>query len=78
MERVRRKTALAEAYARRCPPRCTSRIEQLKKLYADEVVRSPVAGSLSATVPSVGNAYRPGEKMLTVYSGESYVLQPRH
>lgn len=49
-------------------------IEQLKKLYANGVVRSPVTGSIGATVPLVGNVYRPGEPILSIYSGEPYVL----
>jgi multidrug resistance efflux pump len=49
-------------------------IAKLKALYADGVVRSPVSGSIGASVPSVGNVYRPGEPILSIYSGDPYVL----
>jgi multidrug resistance efflux pump len=49
-------------------------ISKLQDVYADGVVKSPVAGSIGATVPAVGNVYRAGDPILTVYSGESYVL----
>jgi hypothetical protein len=43
-------------------------------LYDDGVVRSPVGGSIGASVPLVGNVYRPGEPILSIYSGDPYVL----
>ena len=49
-------------------------IAKLKGLYADGVVRSPVSGSIGASVPLVGNVYRPGEPILSIYSGDPYVL----
>lgn len=49
-------------------------IAELQELYADGIMRSPAAGSIGASVPSVGNVYRPGEPILSVYSGEPYVL----
>lgn len=49
-------------------------IAKLKTLYADGLVKSPVRGFIGANVPSVGNVYRPGEAMLSVYSGAPYVL----
>jgi multidrug resistance efflux pump len=49
-------------------------IEKLKQLYGDGIARSPVSGSIGASVPFVGNVYRAGEPILTVYSGEPYVL----
>lgn len=49
-------------------------ISKVEALYADGTVRSPVSGSIGATVPSVGNVYRPGEPILSVYSGKPYVL----
>lgn len=49
-------------------------IGKLKGLYADGVVRSPVSGSIGAAIPAVGNVYRPGEPMLSIYSGDPYVL----
>ena len=49
-------------------------IAKLKGLYSDGVVRSPVSGSIGAVIPSVGNVYRPGEPILSIYSGAPYVL----
>src|SRR6185295_8201333 len=49
-------------------------LAKLKALYANGVVRSPVSGSIGASVPSVGNVYRPGEPILSIYSGDPYVL----
>ena len=49
-------------------------IAKLKALYSDGIVRSPVSGSIGAIVPSVGNVYRPGEPILSIYSGDPYVL----
>lgn len=49
-------------------------ISKVEALYADGVVRSPVSGAIGATVPSIGNVYLPGEPMLSVNSGEPYVL----
>lgn len=46
----------------------------LQKLYANGVVQAPVSGAVGATVPSVGNVYRPGEPLLTIYWGEPFVL----
>ncbi|MFZ2018532.1 MAG: hypothetical protein WAU90_07650, partial [Methyloceanibacter sp.] len=49
-------------------------IAKLKALYSDGIVQSPVSGSIGAIVPSVGNVYRPGEPILSIYSGDPYVL----
>jgi len=49
-------------------------IAKLKGLYADGIVRSPVSGSIGASVPFVGNVYRPGEPILSIYAGGPYVL----
>lgn len=49
-------------------------ISKVEALYDNGTVRSPVNGSIGATVPSVGNVYRPGEPILSVYSGKPYVL----
>ncbi len=49
-------------------------IAKLKALYSDGLVHSPVSGSIGASVPSVGNVYRPGEPILSIYSGDPYVL----
>ena len=49
-------------------------IAKLKALYSDGIVQSPVSGSIGASIPSVGNVYRPGEPILSIYSGDPYVL----
>ncbi len=46
----------------------------LEKLYANGLVRAPVSGAVGAIVPFVGNVYRPGEAMLSIYWGAPYVL----
>lgn len=48
--------------------------QDLQKLYANGLVTAPVSGAVGATVPFVGNVYRPGEPMLSIYWGEPYVL----
>ena len=47
---------------------------KLKALYSDGFVHSPVSGSIGAVIPAVGNVYRPGEPLLSIYSGDPYVL----
>lgn len=51
-----------------------STFEDLQKIYAKGLVRAPLGGAVGATVPFVGNVYRPGEPMLSIYWGEPYVL----
>jgi multidrug resistance efflux pump len=46
----------------------------LQAQYADGVVRAPISGSVGASVPAIGNVYRTGEPILSIYSGEPYVL----
>ena len=46
----------------------------LTRHYAAGSVYSPVTGSIGAVVPLVGHVYRPGEPMLSIYSGDPYVL----
>jgi hypothetical protein len=48
--------------------------KDLQKLYANGLVGAPISGAVGATVPFVGNVYRPGEPMLSIYWGEPYVL----
>lgn len=49
-------------------------LANLQALYSDGIVRSPVSGSIGAVIPSVGNVYRPGDPILSIYSGDAYVL----
>lgn len=49
-------------------------LTDLQGLYSNGVVRSPVSGSIGAAIPMVGNVYRPGDPILSVYYGDPYVL----
>jgi multidrug resistance efflux pump len=51
-----------------------SALTDLQAHYANGVVRAPVTGAVGVSVPSVGNVYRTGDPMLSVYSGDPYVL----
>jgi multidrug resistance efflux pump len=48
--------------------------EDLQRIYANGLVSAPISGAAGALVPFVGNVYRPGEPMLSIYWGEPYVL----
>ena len=49
-------------------------IRDLETSYAAEVILAPVSGAVSAPVPSVGDVYRPGDPLLSISSGDPYVL----
>ena len=49
-------------------------LADLKAHYADGQVLAPVSGSVGVAVPYVGNVYRPGDPILSIYSGDPYVL----
>ncbi|MEZ5829390.1 MAG: hypothetical protein R3D30_14425 [Hyphomicrobiales bacterium] len=49
-------------------------IANLEQVYANGLVVSPTDGAIGAVIPAVGNVYRPGDPILTVYSGDEYVL----
>jgi multidrug resistance efflux pump len=49
-------------------------LADLRAHYADGVVHAPVSGAVGAAVPSVGNVVKPGEVILSIYSGEPYIL----
>jgi len=51
-----------------------SALKDLQDHYAEGVIIAPVSGAVGVSVPSVGNVYRTGEPMLTLYSGDPYVL----
>ncbi len=51
-----------------------STLSDLQAHYAEGVIRAPVTGAIGVSVPSVGNVYRTGEPMLSLYSGDPYVL----
>jgi hypothetical protein len=46
----------------------------LKTVYSNGLVRALVSGTIGPSVPSVGDVYRPGDPLLTVYFGEPYIL----
>jgi multidrug resistance efflux pump len=46
----------------------------LKTHYAEGQMLAPVSGSVGVAVPFVGNVYRPGDPLLSIYSGDPYVL----
>ena len=52
----------------------TRALDDLRAHYAEGLVRAPVEGSVGTLVPSAGDVYRPGEPMLSIYSGDAYVL----
>ncbi len=49
-------------------------LADLRRHYAGGVVRVPISGSIGTSVPSVGDVHKPGETILSVYSGDPYVL----
>ncbi len=49
-------------------------LDDLNALYANGRIASPVDGDLGAKIPSPGEVYRPGETILSIYKGSSYVL----
>jgi multidrug resistance efflux pump len=51
-----------------------SKLARLQESYADGVVRAPISGSIGVSVPPLGHVYRAGDAILSIYSGESYVL----
>lgn len=51
-----------------------SAIEKLETYYADGLVRAETDGSIGADLPSIGSVYRPGEPILTIHSGDAYIL----
>lgn len=49
-------------------------LTDLRAHYAEGTVRAPVKGAIGTAVPVAGDVYRPGEPMLSIYSGDAYVL----
>lgn len=49
-------------------------LANLRNHYADGVVSAPIDGAVGASVPSGGDVYKPGDKILEIYSGKAYVL----
>jgi multidrug resistance efflux pump len=49
-------------------------LKDLQAHYAEGVIQSPASGSVGATVPATGDVYRPGDPILSIYSGEPYIL----
>lgn len=51
-----------------------SAIADLQSHYADGTVLAPANGSIGTKVPSAGSVFNAGDPILTVYSGDEYVL----
>jgi multidrug resistance efflux pump len=49
-------------------------LADLRNLYGNGVVGSPIEGTIGATIPSVGDAFQPGQTILSIHSGDAYVL----
>ena len=49
-------------------------LADLRTHYAGGVVRAPVGGAVGTVIPSAGDVYRPGEAIMSIYSGDAYVL----
>jgi len=49
-------------------------LADLRAHYGKGVVRAPVGGAVGTSTPSVGDVYNPGETILSIYSGEPYIL----
>jgi len=49
-------------------------LADLRQHYADGLVSAPVGGAVGTAIPSAGDVYRPGEAIISIYSGEPYVL----
>lgn len=49
-------------------------LADLIDLYANGRVDAPVTGAVGAKVPVPGEVFRPGDPILSIYSGEAYVL----
>jgi multidrug resistance efflux pump len=58
-------TAIADA---------TAALSDLRTHYSEGIVRAPVDGTVGTQIPSPGDVYRPGETIVSIYSGEAYVL----
>ncbi len=49
-------------------------LDDLRAHYGEGVVQAPVSGAIGISVPSVGDVYKPGEIILSIYSGKPYIL----
>ena len=49
-------------------------LAKLKAYYADGMIKAPVTGTIGSDIPSTGAVYRTGEPILSIYSGDAYVL----
>ena len=49
-------------------------VADLMSHYAGGVIQAPAGGTVGARVPSLGSVFRAGDPILSVYSGEAYVL----
>ncbi|SNY91334.1 Multidrug resistance efflux pump [Cohaesibacter sp. ES.047] len=49
-------------------------LKNLQDHYSQGVIRSPVTGTVGAHVPVPGSVYRSGDPMVSIFSGDAYVL----
>ncbi|CAN0599668.1 unnamed protein product, partial [Laminaria digitata] len=49
-------------------------LENLEENYAGGIITAPNSGRIGEVVPSVGEVFRAGDSMLSVISGDAYVL----
>ncbi|MCO1336625.1 HlyD family secretion protein [Microbulbifer sp. OS29] len=52
----------------------TRALRKLEQHYNGGVVQSPTTGLVGASIPHVGNVYEAGEPLMSIYTGEAYVL----
>jgi multidrug resistance efflux pump len=49
-------------------------LADLRNHYDHGIVHSPIDGTIGAVIPSLGDAFQPGQAILSIYSGDAYVL----
>lgn len=52
----------------------TDALRELKAHFRDGAIRATVSGTVGVDVPAVGEVYSAGEPLLSVFSGDTYVL----
>lgn len=51
-----------------------SALEDLRSYYDGGIVRAPVEGTIGTSIATTGDVFRPGEPMLSIHTGQTYVL----
>ena len=49
-------------------------LSDLRAHYSEGVIRAPTSGTVGTETPSVGDVYRAGEPILSIYVGDKYIL----